>query len=141
MWTGAGQVAKLREFNSWLGTVPCANKVVIMGNHESIGPSLGRARLAALLTNAKYLENEVLDVCGFRVFATPLSKGRSGNAAYQDEAFAATAKAAAKATAPVDILITHGPSQGKVSSRSTATELEPWARHLKPRLHLWDMPP
>jgi predicted phosphodiesterase len=136
LWSGAGQVAKLRAFNEWLGSVPCTTKVVVMGNHEAIAPRLGKAQLATLLTNAKYLENEVWDVGGFRVFATPLSKGHSGNAAYQDSAFAAaTTKAAANVALPVDILITHGP-QGTFMA-STPGKLEPWAQRLKPRLHLW----
>jgi predicted phosphodiesterase len=138
LWTGAGQVAKLKEFNEWLGQVPCTTKVVIMGNHESIAPRLGKVQLASLLNNAKYLENEAWDVGGFRVFATPLSKGHSGNAAFQDSAFAAaTSKAAANMAAHVDILITHGPSQGKMTSNSTPAKLEPWAQRLNPRLHLW----
>lgn len=138
LWTDAGQVKQLQAFNSWLGHVPCTTKVVIMGNHEMVAPSLGREQLAALLPNAKYLENEAWDVCGLRMFATPLSRGHSGNAAFQDDAFATATEAAANATTdPVDILITHGPSQSNITSRSTPGELEPWAKHLQPRLHLW----
>ena len=153
LWTDAGQVDKLRAFNAWLGSpaVPCATKVVIMGNHDCVAPKLGKEQLAAVLTNATYLENDLLGEgaggegkgakggsSGLRIFATPLSQGRSGNAAYQDDAFAAATKAAAANVAePVDIFITHGPSQRIITSNSTPGELESWARHLRPRLHLW----
>ena len=154
LWTDAGQVDKLRAFNAWLGSpaVPCATKVVIMGNHDSVAPKLGKEQLAAVLTNATYLENDLLGeggggegkggcltgCSGLRIFATPLSRGRSGNAAYQDDAFAAATEAAAANVAePVDIFITHGPSQSNITSNSTPGELESWARHLRPRLHLW----
>jgi predicted phosphodiesterase len=138
LWSVAGQVAQMRAFNEWLGCVPCATKVVIAGNHEQLAPVLGRQKMAALLSNAKYLENEARGVDGLRVFATPLSKGHSSNGAFQDDAFAAATVAAAElAAAPVDILITHGPSQGSITSNSTPSQLEPWAGRLKPRVHLW----
>jgi len=137
LWTEAGQVAKLRAFNAWLDSVPCTTKVIIMGNHERVAPSLGRTLLAEIFSNAQYLENEACNVAGLSIFATPLSsKGRSGNSAFQDEAFAAATEAAANATEKVDILITHGPAQQNVGSSSPG-ELETWAQHLQPRLHLW----
>lgn len=96
LWSVAGQVAQMTAFNEWLGCVPCATKVVIAGNHEQLAPVLGRQKMAALLSNAKYLENEARGVDGLRVFATPLSKGHSSNGAFQDDAFAAATVAAAE---------------------------------------------
>jgi hypothetical protein len=114
--------------------------VVILGNHDNIAPKLGRDTIAELLSNATYLENEeAVDVAGgLRLFATPLSHGHSGNDAYQSDAFAAATEAAVLPLKPhVDVLISHGPSQQGKIANETPGELEPWARKLQPRLHLW----
>merc|ERR1712070_146850 len=135
-WSGAGQVQKLQAFNTWLGTVPCEAKVVIAGNHDHVVPTLGREQMAALITNGQYLENDKVNIGGLSLFATPVSRGKSGNAAFQGEEFANEAATAAKAVGEVDVLVTHGPCRTKASA-DDAGELETWARQLKPKLHCW----
>jgi len=138
LWTDAGQVEKLKSFNEWLGSLPFASRVVIAGNHDMVVPRLGVEATRSLLANASYLENDAVEVAGgLTVFGTPCSRGKSGNSAFQDDAFHSQAQEAAAALIEgVDILVTHGPCQSAVSSRQSG-QLEPWLRHLKPRLHCW----
>lgn len=63
--------AALEDFNTWLGTLPHAHKIVIGGNHDVHLPSLTRAERGQLLSNATYLENEAATVAGLSLYATP----------------------------------------------------------------------
>ena len=69
---GAGQ--ELASFNSWLGSLPFAEKVVIAGNHElSAWDRRSASVLARLLSNAVYLCDEGAMVQGLYVYGTPWS--------------------------------------------------------------------
>lgn len=102
-------------------------QVVVAGNHDHVLEQIGRDKAKAVLSNAHYLENEWVDVAGVRVFGTPFSvQGHmlSPNLAFQSQAFAAEADAAARGCASADILVSHGPNP----------EI---ARTLQPAAHLW----
>lgn len=133
-------VQKLIHFNQWLQSeaVPINEKVVIAGNHDYIIERLGSNETQRLLSAATYLENSGCALkCGARVWGSPRSSGRSGNSAFQSNAFnratdeavdnllssrsdclikrdvqteAEASCSSADVRQDIDILITHGPN-------------------------------
>jgi predicted phosphodiesterase len=136
LWTAAGQIEHLTRFNEWLRTVPCTHKLVVAGNHDAVVPKLGLSQMQQLLSNAVYLENTKVELSGLTIFGTPLSKGKSGNSAFQGDSFEQATLTAARLHGTVDILVSHGPSQSAISGDQLG-HLDGWASELKPRLHCW----
>lgn len=103
----------LKKFNEWLGTLPAPHKIVIGGNHDKVMEDIGVEAVRAILTNGTYLCNSSTTVFGVTIWGTPLSHGRSGNAAFQSAEFeTATIEELRLLEATkqrVDILLTHGP--------------------------------
>jgi predicted phosphohydrolase len=68
--TLSGRFDELAEFNRWLGTLPHPLKLFCAGNHDLLfedAPALGRSRL----TNATYSQDELIEVMGLRIYASP----------------------------------------------------------------------
>lgn len=98
---------KLLWFNEWIKSVPCKHKIVIGGNHDGVMEKIGKVAVQSVLSNAKYLENDLLECEGLKIWGTPYSAGKSSNKAFQSEDF----KMSTMQRAPlfeVDILLTHG---------------------------------
>lgn len=74
----------LQDFNEWLATVPCKEKVVIGGNHDMALLRLG-AEAQSVISNATILNDTalVLEASGLKVYGTPFSEGDSHNNAWQ----------------------------------------------------------
>jgi len=77
----------LEDFNLWLGTAPCKERVVIGGNHDVILESLGDAGAQELLSNAIFVQDAsvVLPLAGIKVYGNAFSVGDSHNVAWQGE--------------------------------------------------------
>lgn len=109
----AKSIKKLRKFNEWLGSVPSTHRLVIGGNHDKVLEDLGVDAVQAILTNATYLCNSSTSISGLTIWGSPLSHGRSANAAFQTPEFEASAieklRQLELAKQRVDILVTHGP--------------------------------
>jgi predicted phosphodiesterase len=116
------QIDLINNFNQWLGHVPAALRIVIGGNHDAILNDMGKDNCRKFFTNACYAENDIINYNGIKIWATPLSHGRSSNKAFQSETFAEAALLQSPNEA--DILITHG----------TCPEL---ASKVSPKLHLF----
>lgn len=108
-------MARLKKFNQWLGKddqIPCAHKVVVGGNHDWVLEHLGEEESAAILTNCIYSVNNVFTLYGLNFYCCPLSRGASGNKAFQGESFRNESKAKAQDLAStgvkIDVLLTHG---------------------------------
>jgi predicted phosphodiesterase len=98
---------KLLWFNEWIKCVPCKHKIVIGGNHDGVMEKVGKIAVQSVLSNAIYLENDLIECEGLRIWGTPYSAGKSSNKAFQSEDF----KTSTMQKAPlfeVDILLTHG---------------------------------
>jgi hypothetical protein len=68
---------KLRDFDSWLATLPHNHKLVIGGNHDALFQQLDKLEIQSLMPHATYLEDELWEhrnIPGFRLFASPASK-------------------------------------------------------------------
>jgi predicted phosphodiesterase len=110
---------KYRQFNEWLGRVAVNIKYrfILGGNHDRLLETLSKEDLLQLFSNGIYLKNEsytIEELGGLRVFGTPYSHGKSGNKAFQSDAFYSEATEAIKNLTQVeekniDILVTHGP--------------------------------
>jgi Icc-related predicted phosphoesterase len=63
----------LHDFNDWLGTIKATHKIMVGGNHDSELERIGKKECKRLLTNCIYLENEFIEVGGFKIFGSPFS--------------------------------------------------------------------
>lgn len=112
MMSVEGARSKLLDFNNWLGDQPATHRLVIPGNHDRIFEILSPEELRSILTNGTILINETIEIDGYTIFGSPISKGRSDNQAYQSQEFREECFSKAKSIGKnVDILISHGPYQ------------------------------
>lgn len=74
----------LQDFNSWLGKLPCGEKVVIGGNHDVALELLG-TEATEVLHNATLLQDSsvVLPIAGIKVYGNGWSRGHSHNQSLQ----------------------------------------------------------
>jgi Icc-related predicted phosphoesterase len=112
-FTFLGELKAVEDFNDWLGEIASKYKygaVVIAGNHElTFDPEHKKyiSDTKHLLTNCRYLEHEVIEINGFKIFGSPWTPWFHGWAFNYDRAQAFRYWEAV----PLDthILITHGP--------------------------------
>ena len=133
------QIRLIRQINFDIATLPHRHKVVISGNHDSgwdktrgalsshpVAKPQWSKRLASLLTNARYLQDETveleLDTGGvLKVYGSPWQPQYSG---FGDSMPEAACTALWQKTIPrdVDVVVTHTPPSGLLdndgSSRS-----------------------
>jgi len=67
----------LIEFNRWLGTLQASKIVFVAGNHDVIFEQ-NKERSKELLTNAIYLENELIEFEGVKIYGTPYGLKEDG---------------------------------------------------------------
>ncbi len=108
-----GTLAELAPVAAWIRSLPHRHKVVVAGNHDWCFAREGeRARACALLgPEVVYLQDEVADIDGVRVWGSPWQP------AFNDWAFnlprgEALAEKWALIPDQVDVLVTHGPPRG-----------------------------
>jgi hypothetical protein len=79
----------LEDFNAWLGEVAPFYRhgaIVTAGNHDHWLEQMGAAAVQRVVTNARYVVDDVVDVGGVSLFVSPASVGRSCNRAFQGAA-------------------------------------------------------
>mmetsp|Transcript_12767 Transcript_12767/g.40034 ORF Transcript_12767/g.40034 Transcript_12767/m.40034 type:complete len:342 (+) Transcript_12767:11-1036(+) len=78
----------LEDFNSWLQTLPCKEKVVIGGNHDAALEKLGDMAAQDLLSGAVLLQDSsvTLPLASLKVYGHAYSEGHSHNRAWQTDA-------------------------------------------------------
>jgi len=137
-WLSKSQ-PEILDFNAWLGELPHRCKIVIPGNHEFAFEET--PRLSRVISNALFLVDEVVEVCGFRVWGSPLTTLYGG--AFGRSAAADRARIYSGIPQGTDILVTHGPPFG-VLDRPRGTdrnegcrELLAAVRRIQPRLHIF----
>jgi Icc-related predicted phosphoesterase len=137
-FTFFNSIAKIRDFNDWLGELPHRHKVVIPGNHDRAFDQ--DPRLRAMITNAVLLINEGVTLCGLNIWGSPVT---CDDAAYGH--ITPEERASLYATIPdgTDILITHGPPLGirdherGSDERRGCPQLREAVMRVKPRLHVF----
>jgi Icc-related predicted phosphoesterase len=108
-FSATGSVLDVLKFNSWLGTLPHELKICIAGNHDGFMEShnLGRN----LITNAVYLENELLEYEGLRIWGSPITP-EFNNWFFMRKRGDDITKVWEQIPDKIDILLTHGPCYG-----------------------------
>lgn len=108
--TGQGTYEDLEDFNEWLGSLPHKHKIIVAGNHDWCF-EWDKERCRKILTNAIYLQDEAIEIEGFKIYGSP----------WQPEFFqwAFNLKRGAELREKwdlipndVDVLVTHGPPWG-----------------------------
>lgn len=110
---GSGTSKEAMAFNDWLGEVPFKHKIVVAGNHDRIAYLTPRDDFKNRLSNAIYLQDEMVEVEGLLIYGTPwtpmfcnwyfmLSRGPELAAKYE------------LIPEGADIVVTHGPPAGKL---------------------------
>ena len=119
-------ISKLISFNNWLETLPAKHKIIIAGNHDKHIKKLGYEEVSQLLSNAIYLCNTSIELFGLKIFGSPVSRGTSGNHAFQSPNFIDKTILASQENAnTIDILLTH-------SNQSEISEI------IQPKIaHIW----
>jgi len=95
----------LQDFDSWLATTPCRERVVIGGNHDIALERLGNGGAESVLTAATVLQDSsiILPVASLKVYGNAYSEGHSHNRAWQ----AASPSVSPAACADADIVMSH----------------------------------
>jgi len=75
-FTNKGRVKDINEFDSWLGELDYAHKIVVFGNHDTETDSLairrdGRVAEETTLENGIVLKNDTIVIEGLTVFGSP----------------------------------------------------------------------
>jgi Icc-related predicted phosphoesterase len=137
-FTVFNSIAKVRDFNLWLGELPHRHKVVIPGNHD--GAFHKDPQFRAEITNAVLLINEGVTACGLNVWGSPVT---CDDAAYGYTTREERARLYPSIPKDTHILITHGPPYGILDRkpgshiRQGCTELRIAVSQLQPRLHVY----
>lgn len=141
-WTGEYDV--LADFNEWLQELSwIEHKIVIGGNHDK---SLERQRglAQAILSNASYLEDDLIEIDGFKIYGSPWAP-RFGNwGFYADRGLEMAKKWRHLTSGQVkpDILLTHTPPYGILDMVDSGQnvgceELAKAIRIVNPKLHVF----
>jgi len=139
--TGRGNAAELIEFNRWLGTLPHPHKIVCAGNHDFIFEK-NYSLACGLLTNATYAQDELLEVCGLRIYVSPWQP-RFFDWAFNLNRGAEIRRKWDVIPSGLDVLVTHGPPFGilDVSGLSGehvgCEELRAAVERVGPRVHIF----
>jgi len=104
-----GSESQFNTFLDYFSKLPHRTKIFVGGNHDHALEVLGKDRIKELCEpfDIIYLENDFLEVEGFRIFGTPFSfQSRSDNSAFQQPR-ADSVYEAASSDGDIDILISH----------------------------------
>jgi Icc-related predicted phosphoesterase len=114
---GAHEV--LEDLDAWFGLQPFKHILCTGGNHDFLVEELS-IRGQRIFRNATYLEDEAVEIEGFKFYGTPWVPELTEWAHYLtgDE----LARAWSKIPADVDVLVTHTPPKGILDSNSRGKE-------------------
>ncbi len=104
-------LGQVERFNQDLGALPHPFKVVVAGNHDTPFES-NPEEARALLTNAVYLQDSLIELAGLRIYGSPWQpeyRKWAFNLPRDSEELAAVWR---KVPDNIDILVTHGPPKG-----------------------------
>jgi Icc-related predicted phosphoesterase len=106
---GWGEEEELEAFNTWLGKLKFKKIIYVAGNHDGIF-ELDKWLAKSILTNAHYLEDELVEYNGFKIYGTPWTSP------FGNWWFALTQQRQELAfdliPEGLDVLISHGPPLG-----------------------------
>ncbi|MBX3138620.1 metallophosphatase domain-containing protein [Candidatus Obscuribacterales bacterium] len=109
--TPSEHLSQVANFNRELGELPHRFKVVVAGNHETVFEQMN-AEARALLTNAVYLQDELVELAGLRIYGSPWQPEYRKWAFNLPRSSPELAAVWQKVPDHVDVLVTHGPPKG-----------------------------
>lgn len=135
-------VWRYMDFNKWLGKLHIKHKVVIAGNHDTLF-SMERKYAEGLMTNCIYLQDNLMEIEGFKVYGTPFGLPFAGWVFNLDEH--ELIDKYAKIPDDIDILITHKPPYGILDKSDNkcgqkhcgSLALKERVFEIKPKLHIF----
>lgn len=110
------------SFNEWIGSLPHPTKIVIAGNHDrllevrplnsffSVMGASNRDELIVEFTNFTYIEDEMVDVHGYKIYGSPWTPVHLGG--FQKRRGSRIKNIWEQIPNDTDILLTHGPPAG-----------------------------
>lgn len=106
--TNEGTKDELVNFNSDMGNLKAKYKIVISGNHDKLWEKdIQRAK--SLATNYTYLQDELIEIEGIRIYGSPWTPKFGVGWAFNLQRGEAIKQMWTKIPDKVDILVTHGP--------------------------------
>jgi Icc-related predicted phosphoesterase len=132
--------SEVRDFNKWLGSLPHPYKIVIAGNHDWLFETHRSTR--NLITNALYLEDSGIEMCGLQFWGSPVQP-EFMNWAFNRRRGEDIQKHWDLIPENTDVLITHGPPAGFQDWTRQGNEslgcrnLRKTVEKIKPKLHVF----
>jgi Icc-related predicted phosphoesterase len=128
-------------FLDWFAAQPHAHKVFIAGNHDFYPERFRKDFRTMLPANVHYLENELIEVRGIKIWGSPYTPYFGGMAFNKKRGKDSKAVWDLIPDA-VDILVTHGPPHGILDdtyrkSHVGCEELKLKVEQVKPRYHIF----
>lgn len=106
-FTGNGQINEIASFDYWLKKLPHKHKICCAGNHDRLferDPALAKS----LLNNAKYVQDELIEVEGLSIYCSPYSPTFL-HWAFMRNRGSDILERWKQIPEGIDILVTHGP--------------------------------
>lgn len=138
--TSVGTLREVAAAHAWLASLPHRHKIVIAGNHD-FAFERDQVQARALMTGVTYLQDEQIDVEGFRIYGSPWQP-RFFDWAFNKDRGAELRQVWARIPDDVDILVTHGPPHGildriRQGDAVGCEELRTAVQRVRPRLHVF----
>jgi Icc-related predicted phosphoesterase len=136
---GRGSYAELVKFNEWLGALKFQQILYVAGNHDWIFQAEKKLAIETL-ASARYVEDELVEVGGLKVYGSPWTK------VFMNWAFMLPEERLELAfdliPGGLDILVTHGPPLGILDCAIPGRHLGSMAllaavKRAKPKYHLF----
>lgn len=135
-----GTLEELAEFNDFLAQLPHVHKIVVAGNHD-FPFERENAEARAILTHARYLQDEALEIEGVKFYGSPWQP-EFLNLAFNLPRGEPLRRKWDMIPSDTDVLITHGPPHG-IGDRTFdglhvgCEELLARVQEIKPRVHVF----
>lgn len=105
-------LAELEYANRWFGRQKANYKILVAGNHDTYLEHIGKDVAKSLFTNVIYLENELVEIEGLRIYGSPYSP-EFNNWSFMYQRCSLEAKNIwQQIPENLDILVTHAPPYG-----------------------------
>jgi len=139
-FTGSGALRDIEEIDEWLSEFPHPTKILVAGNCDSVC-EMSPDRVRDSLTEARYLEDEALEVDGLEFWGSPWQPIFL-NMAFNLPRGEELAEKWELIPEETDVLVTHGPPAGILDRTSRGEEVgdeELLARvtDIRPDLHIF----
>lgn len=100
---------ELEYANRWFGNQKATHKIYVAGNHDRKLERLEKAEAKRILTNVIYLENDLVEIDGLRIYGSPYSPEFNNWSFMYPRCSLEAKKIWQQIPENLDILVTHAP--------------------------------